>query len=492
MKTPYAFLLVSALFASLSAATPLLADEFSCDTWVALANSTRDGSVIMVKNSDRKVTEAQPLVYFPRRQHAEGEVVKLTKTSAPQVKETYEHIGSQLSWTWGYEHGLNEWGVAIGNEAVSSRVPAVSNALIGMDLIRLGLERGRTAYEAMHVMISHLDPQKVASNAFIIADPQTAWVLETAGEFWVAKQVTDVCAISNVYSIERDYDEAHPELVSHAIAEGWCASEQAFGFARCYSPPQRDYTQAQNRANHVTSILREHKGDITVELMMNAICRSHHEGTIEEPKWSPSDGFLRTVCMHNALGHGRTSASMVAHLRKDNPPMLRAVYWASFSSPCVNVFKPFYFAGRTVPENYAIGEDTYSADSPWWWAEKVKRQCDLNYNRLAPKAAALFRETEEWALAKSRRVEAEAAKLARMGREEDARKLLREFSRECCARVEKEYARLHDVLEKTVAETGIDYPWVDELRETCEKNGLSLPGLRSSNLALLSAEPGSN
>lgn len=473
----FAFIPGRVLLATTCAVLLVPAAGLACDTWVARANSTRDGSVIMGKNSDRKVTEAQPLMYFPRQQHVEGEALKMSRMSVPQAKETYEHIGSRPSWTWGYEHGLNEWGVAIGNEAVKSRVPAVADSLVGMDLVRLGLERGKTAYEAMHVMISHLDPQKVSNHSFIIADPQTAWVLETAGKYWVAKQVTDVCSISNVYSIERDYDEAHPEVVSHAIAEGWCKSEETFGFARCYSPAGKDYSSAQNRARHVTSILRQHKGSITVELMMNTISRSHHEGTLEEPKWAPNDSWFCTVCMHNGPEHGRTAATMVAQLWKDKPPPLRSVYWASFSSPCVNVFKPFYFAGRTIPESYGIGKDTYDPASPWWWAEKVKRQVDLNYNQLASLPVAVFREIEKWELAKSRAVEAEAARLLAANRETEARQLLQDFSAECCARVEREYAGLHLVLEKKVAECGTDYLWLDALRETCKTNALPLAGL---------------
>jgi len=466
---PFAVALLAAVCLPLSAP--------ACDTWVALANSTRDGSVIMAKNSDRKATEAQPLMYFARRQHAGGGEVRLTRMSVPQAKETYEHIGSRPSWTWGYEHGLNEWGVAIGNEAVKSRVPAVADSLIGMDLVRLGLERGKTAHEAMHVMISHLDPRKVSNHSFIIADPQTAWVLETAGKYWVAKQVRDIGAISNVYSIERDYDEAHPEVVSHAIAEGWCKSEETFGFARCYSLPARDYSSAQNRFRQVTSILRQNKGDITVELMMDKISRSHHEGTLEEPKWAPNDSWFCTVCMHNGPEHGRTEASMVVQLWRDKPPPLRAVYWASFSSPCVNVFKPFYFAGRTIPESYSNARDIYDPASPWWWAEKLKRQVDLNYNKLAPLPAAVFRETEKWELAKSRKVEEEAMRLVQSHREAEARQLLRDFSLECCNRVEKEYARLHQLLETKVAEHGTDYLWLDALRENCKTNALPLPGL---------------
>lgn len=466
-----------AILATACAALSAPVGALACDTWVALANSTRDGSVIMAKNSDRKVTEAQPLMYLARRGHPGGETVKLTRMSVPQAKETYEHIGSRPSWTWGYEHGLNEWGVAIGNEAVKSRVPAVADSLIGMDLVRLGLERGKTAYEAMQVMIRHLDPKKVSNHSFIIADPRTAWVLETAGKYWVAKQVRDVGAISNVYSIDRDYDEAHPETVSHAIAEGWCKSERDFSFARCYGPRDKNLSDAQGRFNRVSSLLRRHKGDLTVEFMMHEISRDHHEGTLESPRYAPNDASFCTVCMHNGPDHGRTAATMVAQLWKDKAPPLRAVYWASFSSPCVNVFKPFYFAGRTVPDSYSVATDTYDAASPWWWAEKLKRQCDLNYNQLAPIVQARFRETEAWALEKSRRVEAEAAKLMLANREAEAKELLRRFSLECTTRIEGEYAELHKVMDEKVAEFGTDYPWLDELRATCKTNSLPLAGL---------------
>ncbi len=75
----------------------------SCDTWVALGNSTKDGSVIMGKNSDRPSVEAQPLVYHPRQNHKMSEKVMCTHIEIPQVQETYAHIGSKIWWTFGYE-----------------------------------------------------------------------------------------------------------------------------------------------------------------------------------------------------------------------------------------------------------------------------------------------------------------------------------------------------------------------------------------------------
>ena len=115
-------------------------------------------TVILAKNSDRPPSEAQPLVYFPRQQHQKGETVKCTYIEIPQMPETYEHIGSRIWWTFGYEHGMNEHGVAIGNEAVWSKEPyKKEGGLLGMDLLRLALERGKTAEEAMRVIIDLLE-----------------------------------------------------------------------------------------------------------------------------------------------------------------------------------------------------------------------------------------------------------------------------------------------------------------------------------------------
>jgi hypothetical protein len=79
---------------------------YACDTWVAMPDATVDGSVILAKNSDRPPMEAQPLVHCRRADYQPAATVKCTYIEIPQVAETYEHIGSKIWWTFGYEHGL--------------------------------------------------------------------------------------------------------------------------------------------------------------------------------------------------------------------------------------------------------------------------------------------------------------------------------------------------------------------------------------------------
>jgi dipeptidase len=467
----------------------------ACDTWVALPNATKDGSIILAKNSDRPPMEAQPLVHMPHRKHEAGETVQCTYIRIPQVAETYEHIGSKIWWAFGYEHGMNEHGVAIGNEAVWSKEPYQWNdGLLGMDLLRLGLERGRTAYEAMHAIIALLEKYGQSGdaerpgewgkanyhNSFLICDPKEAWVLETAGRYWVAKRITSgVYSISNIYSIETEWDEAHPRLVEHAIEKGWTKSRKTFNFARDYGDywekGSKNAGDMQIRRNTTLSCLKKDASQITPASMMK-INRSHLEGTVAEPRWGASETFWATPCMHDSIRSGyHSAASMIAHLRAGMPALLRQVYWAGFSNPCSSVFKPFYLNGPAVPVNLAKGTSTYSGDAPWWWANRVKLLCDLNHRALSPDVRQMFDTTERWELDRQQRVEAEARKLLDAGRQAEAVQVLQTFVNENCDRVEQEYRKLGQSLPPKLQSVGIEYLFTNYMKEWTSRAAVPLP-----------------
>ena len=93
----------------------------SCDTLVALGSETRSGRTLFAKNSDRPTTECQPLQAVPARRHPPGATVRCTYLEIPEAPETLAVLGSRPWWIWGFEHGVNEAGVAIGNEALHTR-----------------------------------------------------------------------------------------------------------------------------------------------------------------------------------------------------------------------------------------------------------------------------------------------------------------------------------------------------------------------------------
>lgn len=124
-----------------------------CDTMIAMGTITGTGRTCLAKTSDREPNEARYLTRTPAANHPEGAVVRMTRAEVPQVSHTSAHVGSRPWWMWGFEHGVNEHGLAIGNEAEWSRLPAGTEpGLSGMDLLRLTPERVRDADEAPAVL----------------------------------------------------------------------------------------------------------------------------------------------------------------------------------------------------------------------------------------------------------------------------------------------------------------------------------------------------
>ena len=94
-----------------------------CDSLVAVASETAGGATLFAKNSDRKAGECQPLLQFPEAFHPTGARVRCTHVEIPQVDHTLRVLGHSPWWVWGFEHGVNEHRVAVGNLTVFSREP---------------------------------------------------------------------------------------------------------------------------------------------------------------------------------------------------------------------------------------------------------------------------------------------------------------------------------------------------------------------------------
>jgi secernin len=424
----------------------------SCDTMVVLAPHTRAGATMLAKNSDRPPLECQPLFQSPAQRHPEGATVHCQYLEVPQVPETAAVIGSRPFWLFGFEHGINEHGVAIGNEAVLTRDELPPTGLLGMDLVRLGLERGRTACEATEVIGGLIERWGQGgsgayeydfrySGGFIVADHAEAWVIESSGRQWAARRVTDRACISNRLGTS-SCDLNSAGVRRYALERGWWSGEEPFDFTAAYATGDNpDPLFACARLERSRELVAR-GGKRTLREML-AILRDHYEQG-ETPVISAPPGTERSfsICMHSLSA---TTASMVAELPPPGGDTI-PVMWASLAAPCVSIFMPLYVDG-TIPPALAAGGAGSANDSPWW---RMKRIQEMVARDPAPLSAVVrdhLRPLENAMLERAAEVGHKAAKMTRAKRAP----MLTQFMTQNLVRVLREADKLEAALNHATA-----------------------------------------
>ncbi|NHJ40319.1 MAG: peptidase U34 [Asgard group archaeon] len=363
-----------------------------CDSLVALGNSTKNGNVIFAKNSDRQPDEPAEILHIPRKKFPKGSEVKTTYIEIPQIRETYEILLCKPIWIWGAEMGTNEFGLTIANEAVFTKEKYHKKGrLIGMDLVRLALERAKTASEALEIIIDLLEiygqggdcgyrKKEYYHNVFLIADKKSAWILETANKYWIAKQVKDIGTVSNTITIRGKGDLRHPELIEHAVEKGWCKDPDKFDFYNHYRDKykiEQIFAFGMSRCNYSAHLLRENKGNIDQMLMMNVL-RSHRP---IKQDWVPvKDSSFHSICIHarNIFTPSQTTISMVSELSEK----IQTHWITGTSAPCTSIFKPFFMPSNPIDE-LKKPKRIFSEENLWWKHELLHRLVLQDYmNRL--------------------------------------------------------------------------------------------------------------
>lgn len=185
---------------------------FSCTSYLVGKAATTDGSTLISYAGDSHVRYGQ-LYFKPAGKWAEGTMMNIYDRSSnkplgqiPQARETYKVIGF-----------MNEHQVSIGESTYGGR-SELSDTLGKIDwgsIMFLGLQRAKTAREAIKVIVELLDAHGYYSSgqSYSIADPNEVWILELIGKgmdiktdrrtkqayntrkgaVWVARRVPDNC-----------------------------------------------------------------------------------------------------------------------------------------------------------------------------------------------------------------------------------------------------------------------------------------------------------
>ncbi len=360
-----------------------------CDSFVALKSATADQSVILAKSADCQINEAHALIHLPHQKHYPGEAVKTTYALIPQAPETYEVILSKSFWTYGAEIGINEYGLAIGNEAVftTTQNDEKIDGIIGIDFLRLALERAKDCQEAIDVIGPLLEQFGQGGNCevegymhfdinYLLADPKEAWILETAGRRWAAKRVDGVGSISNAFILEKDWDLCSVPAARAKI--NWAAT---YGDAE-YVPKLGSRERQCSSYNQLAAS----RGKVTVKTMFD-ILRDHGS------KPDPVEGdALTVICAHAGPPEYRlwqATGAMVAHL--DGEDIMG--WFTGTSGTCLSIFKPI-FMGVDLPDIGPVPQEHYDPKSLWWKHERLHRQAMADFEALMPEIRCDFDKVE--------------------------------------------------------------------------------------------------
>jgi secernin len=362
-----------------------------CDSVVAVGDQTATGVTLFAKNSDRRADECQPFVQFSEANHPPEAMVNCTHIAIHQVAETYRVMGHSPWWAWGFEHGVNEYAVAIGCHRIFSIEPIDTKpSLIGMDLVRLGLERGRSAREALEIIAGLIEVHGQGGpsfaldaegdhHGFLLADPDEAWLLETSNRRWAARR----CAlegVSNHYSIGSDWEFGSRDLSEFARTAGRWPQSERLDVAAAYCDGSAFSLSSKGRQRRSLELLDEASGHHEVATFQRLL-RDHLDGGAA---WlcgsTPDEERHYTLCAHSEPLHW-TTASIVAPLpgERQTPWPI----WISFGTPCTGVFLPIYLSG-VIPAELARGGEEPRSDSVWWTFKRLQDVACRDPGRTTP------------------------------------------------------------------------------------------------------------
>ncbi len=348
----------------------------------------------------------------------------------------------QPARTWGVIGIMNEHQLTIGETTFDGR-EELENKQGGINywtLMLLGLQRARTAREAIGVMAGLMDEYGYNSTgeSFSIADKEEAWIMEMIGPgpggkgaHWAAVRIPDgsVSAHANKARIGsfplNDPQNAlySPDVIAFAEAKGYWnrKSGKPFSFSEAYCPatPQKlRYTETR-----VWSIFRRmapsrtfspdyHRGvagaaryPLWIEADRKlgvqdvvALMRDHYEGTPYDmtvgldagPFGSPN----RSRPMHFVEGGAdyswerpistpQTANSYVAEVRGDLPDALGGVLWYGVDDTYTSCYFPLYTGITSSPASYGrwtIRQFTW--DSAFWTFNFVANFANLRYSSM--------------------------------------------------------------------------------------------------------------
>src|SRR5205807_1116536 len=256
------------------------------DMVVALGTATGGGTTLFGHNRQGPARESVALQRLPGRSYALGESIQTQFVTVPQARQTFTLLGCRPAGLWGYCFAINEHQVAVGQSAWQSKLRGAVAGLTGPDLVRLAVERSRTARQALETitdLVARHGQSGVAAgaprdNVFLIAEAREAYLLEAAASSWAWLECRDIRAVSDLGLIRQDWQRLAPGLAEHTIAEGlWPDDGSKLDFGSLNDEPLGSQS-ALRRWGRASLMLEQQHGHIDAGFLRRLLS-DHYEGT---------------------------------------------------------------------------------------------------------------------------------------------------------------------------------------------------------------------
>lgn len=453
----------------------------ACTNFIVGKKASVDGSVICSYNAD-DYGMFIGLAHYAAGTHKKGEMRDIVDW------DTHKYIGKipEAPVTYNVIGNINEFQVTIGETTYGGREEMV-NPDGGIDygsLIYLGLQRSRTAREAIKVMTTLAQTYGYCSEGetFTICDPNEAWIMEMQGKgkgekgvVWVAQRIPDdaICGHANQSRIgkfnmkDKNNVMYAKDVVAFARKKGWFKGKDAdFNWKMTYAKP--DFSGRRICDARVWSFFNRYaKGmdkylpwalgkDATAEDMplwvvpsrklsvqdVQVAMRDHYEGTpmaidstdigggIWQMPYRPTPLFYevngKKYFNERPTSTQQTGFTFVAQMRAWLPRKVGGVLWFGNDDGNMVAYTPIYCGNTVQPECYNTpGADalTFSMKNAYWVCNWVSNMVYPRYSQMFPSLKAVRDSLEQSYFARQKEVEDKAVAMAATNEDAAARYL---------------------------------------------------------------------
>ncbi len=404
----------------------------ACTNLLITKGASEDGSVMITYTCD---AEFHPhLRYTPAADQDPGDSLEITSWggevlgSIHQVPHTYAVVGL-----------MNEHQLTISETTFSGRdtLRNPDGLLHYWDMMKLALQRARTAREAIEVMTGLVATYGYRSTgeSFSIADTKEAWLMEMIGPGpggqsaeWVALRVPDgyISCHANKARIgefplkDRKNCLYSDNVISFAVEKGYYdpASGEPFRFCDAYCPPtpknrryadarvwsifrraapSQDFSPGYHRAVEgvepyplwikpdeklsladVFDLMRDHYEETDYDMTKGVDAGPYGCPNRWRPIWWTVDSV--EYAWERPISTQQTGFSFVSQSRGWLPDAVGGVYWYGVDDTYTTCYVPLYCGIDTVPKSFTVGSlNKFSWESAWWVFNFVANFANLKY-----------------------------------------------------------------------------------------------------------------